>query len=323
MKRRKKNTHLPTCVHFKHGRYYHVVNNIWHPLSRNLSEALNEYVRRIEPGGGLDELIDRTLEVATVKESTLKQYETAAKKIKKAFAEFDPPQVKPMHIAQFLDHHRNTPNMANRMRTVLKLGFSNGLRWGMNEINPVIGIDPFPEQERDRYITDEELLMIIEKGSPPYLPLMVALDYLAGQRVMDIAHMKRSQIASDRLHFKQEKTGNKVEVERNDAIDEILDAAMALNRVASIYLFHQGNGKPYSYRAVRDAFSRTCKRCGIEDAQFRDIRAKSATDADEGGINATLLLGHTDPRTTKRYLRKKRPIKAQGPDSIRQLIDTN
>ncbi|MGH8490366.1 MAG: hypothetical protein ACREXS_16230 [Gammaproteobacteria bacterium] len=47
--------------------------------------------------------------------------------------------------------------------------------------------------------------------------------------------------------------------------------------------------------------------------QFRDIRAKSATDAADSGRNAQILLGHGSPKTTEIYLRSKRAQKALGP----------
>jgi hypothetical protein len=39
--------------------------------------------------------------------------------------------------------------------------------------------------------------------------------------------------------------------------------------------------------------------------QERDIRAKTATDADDAGQNATEILGHGNSLTTKIYIRSK------------------
>ena len=91
-----------------------------------------------------------------------------------------------------------------------------------------------------------------------------------------------------------------------------------LRRVPGVYLFHNGTGSPYSYFTVRDAFRRAAIAAGVVNAQFRDIRAKAATDDQADGKNASALMGHDDPRTTKRYIRKIKVTKAVGRQSIGQ-----
>ena len=45
MRPRKHNKHLPPCVYIKHGAYYYVKAGRWHPLGRDLREALLTYAR--------------------------------------------------------------------------------------------------------------------------------------------------------------------------------------------------------------------------------------------------------------------------------------
>lgn len=316
-RRRKTNKNLPACMYLKHGRYYHVVKGKWHPLSREYSEALAEYARRTRPGSGIAALIDKTLDSVDVSKATMTQYLQVAGRIKDAFREFDPSQVKQRHIVEFLDHHRKTPAMANRMRSVLSLAFKNAVRWQLTEYNPVLGVDPFKEKGRgDKYFSDEDYLKV-RSCARPYLALMMDLAYLTGQRVSDIIHLKSSEIKEDRIKFEQEKTGQRVDVEINEAIRETIRAARALRKAKGMYLFHSGRGEPYSYNTVADAFKIARKKSGVTGVQFRDIRAKSATDAEAAGLNPGILLGHRNPQTTNRYLRKRRTFKAVGPKSIR------
>jgi len=67
-------------------------------------------------------------------------------------------------VAQILDHHRKTPNMANRMLTFMRLAFANGLTWGMCRTNPCYGVKRHPEKHRDRYLTDAEIAAIKAKA---------------------------------------------------------------------------------------------------------------------------------------------------------------
>jgi len=316
---RKKNRHLPNRMYLKHGRYYFVQDGKWHPLSKDYPESLRHYARIISRcEGGLSDLIERTLENLTVKPNTMKQYLGFAPKLKKAFIEFHPSQVKPRHIAEFLDHNRSTPAQANRMRSFLKSCFDNAVRWGMCDSNPVTSISPFKEKGRgDKYFSDSDYLAV-RSAARPHLALMMDLAYLTGQRVGDIINLKSSDIRDGAVHFLQQKTGQRVAVEINDAIDEAIRSARELREARGIYLFHTGRGKPYSYNSISDAFKKAREKSGIRGVQFRDIRAKSATDAEAAGLNPGILLGHRNPQTTNRYLRKRRTMKAVGPESIRQ-----
>jgi hypothetical protein len=48
-----------------------------------------------------------------------------------------------------------------------------------------------------------------------------------------------------------------------------------------------------------------------KDAPFHDIRASSATDADEAGIDSMALLDHTTESSHKRYKRSKETVVVQ------------
>ena len=55
---RKHDKHLPPCVYYRHGAYYHVKGGKWRPLGRDLSDALHEYARVVaEPSGSMAKLI--------------------------------------------------------------------------------------------------------------------------------------------------------------------------------------------------------------------------------------------------------------------------
>lgn len=303
-------------MYFKHGRYYHVVRGRWYPLSKDYAEALAQYGRRTAPRTGIAAMVDRCLAREDIKPNTRQQYEKCAERIKEAFVEFEPHEVTPPDVRRFLNLYKRIPVMANRMRSVLKMAFAEAVELGESPTNPVIGIKPFPEKARRRYLSDEEYLEIRQHANPR-LQLIMDMAYLTGQRISDILALKRSDIKGNKIYVEQIKTGNRVEVE-SEALEDVVRAAAKLHRVEAITLFHNGQGRPYNYFAARDCFRRACEKAKVKDVQFRDIRAKSATDADGQGLNPTLLLGHSDARTTRIYLRSKKTIKAVGPKSIRQ-----
>ncbi|MEE2577519.1 integrase, partial [Pseudomonas aeruginosa] len=86
------------------------------------------------------------------------QYRAVAERLKGMFAEFQPREVLPKHVAQVKTHMASTPNMANRTLTVLRVVFAQALEWGEVDSNPCIGIKPHSEKKRGRYLNDKELL---------------------------------------------------------------------------------------------------------------------------------------------------------------------
>ena len=142
MRHRKKDRHLPGCVYQKYGAYYYVKGGKWTRLGVDLQTALGEYARITTNGSGMNKIIDRVIDdtKSRVKARTLVQYQQVAATLKDAFKEFSPDQVKPEHVFQFMDHHRATPNMANRMRTVLKMAFDFAVISGQCITNPVLSI---------------------------------------------------------------------------------------------------------------------------------------------------------------------------------------
>lgn len=311
---------LPARMHLKHGRYYYVHQNKWTPLSRDYHDALVEYAKIIKPNkGGMEELIDRfMLDVKTmIKPNTLKTYTAAAEKLKKALVEFSPGQVKPMHVAQILDHFRSTPAMANVMRNVLKQVFAKAVVWGIAEINPVQFVQPLKTKKRDRYITEAEFQAIKAKATPT-LQAIMDICYITGQRIGDVLKIRYADIDEDGIFFKQEKTGNRLKVSMTDDLKAAVDTARALHKsVKGLTLFHTRQGKPFAYWTVRTLWERAITSAGIEDAHIHDIRAKAATDAKAQGLDSKKLLGHASESAHSRYLRSKE-IPVAEPVKIRK-----
>lgn len=180
---------------------------------------MQEYGLQASPAGGLDDAIDRTLKLIAgrakrkeISASTKKQYESCAEPVRKAFIRFAPNQVKPTHVAQYMDHLANTPNMANRQLTFMRMVFDNCIRWGLCDSNPCSSIKRHPENKRDRYITDQEYQAIRNAGATR-LGLVMDVCYLTGQRISDILQLTRRDIREEGVYFKTGKTGKRLLVE--------------------------------------------------------------------------------------------------------------
>lgn len=320
--------HPVPCVYFKHGAYWLVKRGKWERIGATLEEALAEYARRAQApkaGGKLPQLIEQTYlhhcRTSALSESTKAQYRYAADVLKRRLAAFDSPaQVKPRHVAQFKVDGAESPNMTNRIVSLLRTLFGYWLEQGLCESNPCVGIRRYKEAKRERLISADEWSAIYQHAGPR-LQLIMRVAFLTGQRIGDVLTIRRSQLTADGVEFKQQKTGKPLTVAWNPDLRQAVDAALALHGgVPALTLFLGRSGKPPNYRSVHLQWVKACEAAKVEDARPNDQRAQSATEVKRQGKNATKLLGHSTEAMTNRYLRDRAGELVEGPD-LRQALD--
>ncbi|EIM15847.1 tyrosine-type recombinase/integrase [Pseudomonas chlororaphis] len=318
MRPRKKDRHLPACMYEKHGAYYLVRKGKWKRLGSDFQASLAEYAKIIDRSsqGGMGKVIDDAFEQMKkkLKPNSIKQYEAACARLKEAFAEFEPRDVLPRHVAALKMHMADTPNMSNRVISVLRGIFSYALEQQIVDSNPCTGIRRHPEKKRDRYINDSEFEAICAKSSDN-MRVIYQMCYLTGQRIGDVLAIRLADISAEGIAFTQEKTGARLVVRMTPDLEDLIARVKALPRkIRGLTLFcSPRGGKPVHYSSVKDAFAIACKKAGVTDATIHDLRAKSLTDTDDQGNNAQKLGGHTDAKMTARYLRLRKIDVAEPP----------
>lgn len=327
MRPRKRDRHLPPCVYHRHGAYYLVKGGKWERLGTELPAALAEYGRRhSEPSGGMPALITEALKArrGQISTSTWSQYQTAGRKLSSIFAEFAPEQVSPRDVVQVRQALAETPNMANRVLSVLRMVFDYALETGLVESNPAVGVRRYVEAKRPRLISAAEFAAIREHAVPR-LQVIMDLLYMTGQRVRDVLAIRYADLTDEGIRFEQMKTKKRLIVRWTPELLAVVDRAKTLHgNVRALTLLHNRRGKVPDYRTTRDQWNKACTAAGVVDAHMQDLRAMSATAAAEQGTNATALLGHTSPTMTARYLRSKAVPVVDGPkdaQSIGQVSD--
>ena len=312
MRPRKKDRHLPACMYQKHGAYYLVRKGKWKRLGTDFQASLAEYATLLDKGsqGGMPKLIDDALEQMRartkppLKPNTLKQYEAACERLKENFADFEPREVLQRHVVALKLHMADTPNMSNRVISVLRAVFAYALEQQIVDSNPCIGVRRHLEHKRDRYITHGEFQAICANSSNN-MRVIYEMCYLTGQRIGDVLAIRLADISAEGIAFKQEKTNARLLVQMTPDLEELITRIKALPRkIRGLTLFcSPRGGKPVHYSSVKDAFALSCRKAGVEDASLHDLRAKSLSDTDDQGNDAQKLGGHTDAKMTKRYLR--------------------
>lgn len=325
---RKANRHLPPCVHEKHGAYYYVKNNRWKSLGKNLTEALIEYSRIVEtPSGGMDKLINDVLEhiKPRLADSTVEQYEKAAARLRVILTEFSPEQVKPRHVAAIKTSLSNTPAMANRLLSFLRVVFNYAVEWQIVESNPCIGVKRHAEKRRGRYITDSEYSAIYAQCNER-MQIIMDLCYYTAQRIGDVLSIRRSDLTDEGILFTPEKTKNssgaKLIVMWTPGLIATVERAKATQgRVPTMTLLSNRKRKAPDYKTTQQLWTAACRAAGVIDAHIHDLRAKSLTDAKKEGKNAQTLAAHSNEQMTARYIRNREATHVEGP-SFRPSIET-
>ncbi len=175
-RKRSRNHRLPPRMHLKGSVYYHVTSTgggrKWTRLSSSYAQALakwSEIEGSISSGERVSEAIDRYLiEVLPRKaKKTQAEYGRQASMLREAFSEFRLDEVRPKHVAEYLDQ-RDAKVAANREVALLSTIYRHAMRWGWTDTNPCDGVARNPEKPRDRYITDTELQRLREVASDQF-----------------------------------------------------------------------------------------------------------------------------------------------------------
>jgi integrase len=317
---RKRDRHLPACMYLKHGAYYLVRHGKWLRLSSDLPGALREYARILgQQSGGMPDLIDTMLpRILRHKNSgkpkadeTVRQYTHCAGLLRTMLGNLSPSEITPRDIKALRRELQDTPAIANRAITVLSLILAEAVEDELIDTNPAIGIDRIKLPARTRRITTAEYDSIYANADP-LLRAVMSMCYATGQRVMDVCTIKTEQITEDGISFVQQKTKSRVLVQWTTALVEAVAEARALKPNA-LRPTHLWGFAPVTYPMVYKRWKKACKAARVTDANIHDMRAMSGTDADAQGIDAQTLLGHTDRRTTRIYLRDKTTPTVRGP----------
>lgn len=220
--------------------------------------------------------------------------------------------IKPHHIKRYLDERgKDAPVRANREKALFSHIFNCARAWGYTDApNPCAGVKGHRETGRDRYIEHTEFFAVWEKA---HYTVQDAMDlaYLTGQRPADLLKLNRGDIRDGTLWFTQNKTGKKLRINIVGELATLIERITGRQHsiMGGDSMLQDGNGQRLTYGTLRARFDKARKAAGV-DFQFRDIRAKTATDTDDLA-RSQQLLGHKTRAMTEHYTRNRRGEKVE------------
>lgn len=223
--------------------------------------------------------------------------------------------IKPEHIKQYLQWRKKAPVAANRELALFSHIWTmcRPAEWGYTSLeNPATGVTRFAEKPRDVYIEDY-LYKILHDLADQDTKDAMDIAYLISQRPADVLKITIHHIKDDELAIVQNKTKAKLRFKVVGQLKEIIDRRMT---TAKNYIIHNNNGGKISVDAISRRFAAIRAKATeqypeladeLAACQFRDLRAKSGTDAylKSSSVEAAQRrLGHTDQKMTNVYIRR-------------------
>jgi len=127
---------------------------------------------------------------------------------------------------------------------------------------------------------------------------------VTSQRPANVLKIKRADLRDEALWIVQNKTGAKRAIELTGELAALIERINARPRERlSAWLIQDDSGKPLGTFALRSRFDKARTLADVE-FQFRDIRAKAATDTGDLA-HSQKLLGHRIREMTEHYVRQR------------------
>lgn len=171
--------------------------------------------------------------------------------------------------------------------------------WGFESLENPIRYLRMPKlpNGRTRRVTDAEIQLLIKHSCSKELPNILKLAVETGMRRGEIASINWADIDIQRriICLKDTKNGDDRQVPLS---------SNAINVLETIPRRQDGNVFDITAHAVTYAFIRACKRAGISDLHFHDLRHEAITRMFEKGLNVMevgTVSGHKTLQMLKRY----------------------
>jgi integrase len=260
------------------------------------------------------QLVKWFLELPVVRQNkTIKDIERGCRDLDKVFGSMLVKDIKPAMVEKYQHQRlreptwrgksRSTANV-NRTIAVLKRMFNLAVREELTDKNPCWKVKLMAESNaRDRILSPGELQRLMS-NLPNHAAQIIHFAYLTGMRAGEIFNLTWEKVdlkqRAIRLEAADTKTSEPRMIYLNDEVLGILNEA---GRVRGL-----GHNRVFTYKGrpivgIRTAFLKACRRGGIENFRFHDLRHTFNTNMRKAGVDQSVIMKLTGHKTAAMFHR--------------------
>lgn len=256
------------------------------------------------------------------RDKTARRYEIFLKPVLRFFAGKRLAEISPFELEQYKKARleQGAKVGVNRELTVLSTLYNQMIEWGKATENPVSKVKRLKEPEgRIRWLSVEEIGRLLAACNPFLRPVIIAA-LNTGLRRQNLFELRAADLDFARriLTAQRTKNGKRHSLPMNTTLLQTLKP-LVVGKAPSAPVFENRNGLPY--KSMRTAFATACRKAGITDFHFHDLRHTYASHLVMAGVDPTTvkeLLGHKSIGMTDRYSHISQDHKRQA---VERLVD--
>jgi integrase len=240
-----------------------------------------------------------------------------------------PSKEKPNNRARKLQAAKPTPIRANRVGEVLRKMFTLAIGWGWRTDNPASAFKKRLENERERFLSQEEigkLAEVLDAAVDQRAAGIIRLCMLTGSRVGEVRQARFEQFNLELGSWsKPAATTKQRKIHRvpiSAEVAAIVRQRQLLVPKANPWLF-PGDTPGQPVKEIRRFWINVQKDAKLPDVRIHDLRHTFASLLVSGGASLEMigkLLGHSQMQTTQRYAHlMDSPLRA-GVDAVASMF---
>lgn len=224
--------------------------------------------------------------------------------------------IKPHEVSgMVLAIHKQRPQTAKRVLIECKDMFAEAINYGWIDRNPATPIKvPAVHVQRNRLTLDQwwAILRYAIEHMPPWVPRMLALALVTGQRRSDLVKMRFDDVWDGHIHVEQAKTGTRIALPLalklgaiGLTLEQVVDDCRDYS-VGSGFMLRKHDGNQLGDASLSARFETARENAGVgctngSPASLHECRSLSERLYRAQGINTMLLLGHSTQAMTDLY----------------------
>src|SRR5438876_3807221 len=217
---------------------------------------------------------------------------------------------------------RCKPATINRDLSRLRHMLNIAVEWELLEESPMQGMKFLRENNaRTRYLSVDECHRLTDSCMTPHIRAIVTVALHTGMRLGEILNLRWQDLdfSSGFILVRDSKNGQARQVPMDSMISKLLRSWPRLSDQDIVFTSVLTGGRIVDIRA---GFLNACKRAGLTDLHFHDLRHTFASQFVMSGASLFALqqiLGHASPNMTQRYSHLSPTYKIKAIDRMNTL----